>query len=177
MDTNVVLTIAQIISVAVVPFIVWLIGVKHQDRKSKKEAQLRLFLVLMANRQKNPISQEWVDALNTIDVVFQDNRKVRLAWRDYLDSLNQKSAHFENQNSYKLDLLSEMAEALGYQELKQTEIDRFYNPVYFSSQQSRQDILYSETLRVLMHSKSNSEPFTEDEFDAHKQKVLGDREL
>ena len=62
-------------------------------------------------------------------VVFQDNKRVRHAWRDYLDSLNQKSAHFDNQNSYKLDLLSEMAEALGYKQLKQTEIDRFYSPI------------------------------------------------
>ena len=103
MDTNLILTIAQIVSVAIVPIIVWYIGVRYQDRKSKREAQLRLFLVLMANRQKNPISQEWVDALNSIDVVFQNNKRVRLAWRDYLDSLNQKSAHFGNQNSYKLD--------------------------------------------------------------------------
>ena len=171
------LTIVQIVSVAIVPFIVWFIGVKHQDRKSKKEAQMRLFLILMANRQKNPISQEWVDALNTIDVVFQDNKRVRNAWRDYLDSLNQKSAHFDNQNSYKLDLLSEMAEALGYQQLKQTEIDRFYSPMYFSSQQSRQEILYNESLRVLMHSKSEAESFTEEEFNSRRQKILGDQEL
>ena len=177
MDTSLMLTIVQIVSVAIVPFIVWFIGVKHQDRKSKKEAQMRLFLILMANRQKNPISQEWVDALNTIDVVFQDNKRVRNAWRDYLDSLNQKSAHFDNQNSYKLDLLSEMAEALGYQQLKQTEIDRFYSPMYFSSQQSRQEILYNESLRVLMHSKSEAESFTEEEFNSRRQKILGDQEL
>ena len=70
MDTNLIPAIAQVVSVAFIPLIVWFIGVKHQDRKSKKEAQLRLFLILMANRQKTPISQEWVDALNSIDVVF-----------------------------------------------------------------------------------------------------------
>ena len=150
LDTNLVLSIVQIASVAIVPIVVWLIGVKYQDRKAKKQAQLELFLTLMANRKKNPISEEWVDALNTIDVVFQENRRVRNAWRDYLDSLNQKSAHFENQNSYKLDLLSEMAESLGYKQLKQTEIDRFYSPVYFGSQLSRQDLLFSEVLGLLL---------------------------
>lgn len=174
MDTNLILAIAQVLSVAIVPIIVWFIGVKYQNRKSKKEAQLRLFLVLMANRQKTPIAQEWVDALNSIDVVFQDNKKVRLAWRDYLDSLNQKSAHFENQNSYKLDLLSEMAEALGYKQLKQTEIDRFYSPMYFSSQQSRQEILYNETLRVLMRSKSEAESLSDEEYAERKRRILGD---
>lgn len=174
MDTNLILTIVQIVSVAVIPIVVWFLGVRYQDRKTKKDAQLKLFLTLMANRQKNPISQEWVDALNSIDVVFQEDMKVRTAWRDYLDSLNQKSAHFENQNSYKLDLLSEMAESLGYKQLKQTEIDRFYSPVYFGSQLSRQDLLFSEFLRVLMHSKSEAESFTEEEFEAHRIELSGD---
>lgn len=174
MDTNIILAIAQIVAVSVVPIIVWFMGIRYQDYKSKRQAQLDLFLTLMANRQKNPISEKWVDALNSIDVVFQNNRKVRSAWRNYLDSLNQKSAHFDNQNAYKLDLLSEMAESLGYKQLKQTEIDRFYSPVYFGSKQSRQEILFSEQLRVLMHSKSGSESFTEEEFEKHRNELLGE---
>lgn len=47
-----------------------------------------------------------------------------------------------------------MAMALGYKNLKQTEIDRFYSPKYFGSQMSRQEILFQENLRVLMHSKT-----------------------
>ena len=174
MDTNVILTVVQIISVAIVPIIVWALGVRYQNRKSKRQAQLDLFLTLMANRQKNPISREWLDALNSIDVVFQDNKKVRAAWRDYLDSLDQKSAHFDNSNSYKLDLLSEMAESLGYKQLKQTEIDRFYIPVYFGSKQSQQEILFNEQLRVLMHSKSTSESFTDGEYEENRKKLFGD---
>lgn len=75
MDISLILTIVQIVSVAIVPFIVWYIGVKFQDRKTNKEAQLNFFLTLMANRQKNPISEEWVDSFNSIDVVFQDIEK------------------------------------------------------------------------------------------------------
>ena len=174
MDTNVILSVVQVVAVAIVPLIVWLVGVKYQDRKTRKQAQLDLFLTLMANRQKNPISEAWVDALNSIDVVFQDNQKVRNAWRDYLDSLNQKSAHFDNQNSYKLDLLSEIAESLGYKQLKQTEIDRFYSPYYFGSQQSRQEILFNETLRVLMRSKSQAESLSDDEYEKHRRELLGE---
>lgn len=173
MDNSLILAIAQVISVAVIPIIVWLLGISYQNRKTKKDAQLRLFLTLMANRQKNPISEAWVDALNSIDVVFQNDKKVRAAWREYLDSLDQKSAHFENQNSYKLDLLSEMAESLGYKQLKQTEIDRFYNPVYFGSQLTRQDVLFKEFLRVLMHSKSGSESFSDAEYKKHEEELLG----
>ena len=86
MDNNMIqimIGIAQIIAVAVIPIIVWVLGIKYQDRKAKKDAQLRVFLTLMADRKSNPITKEWVDALNIIDVVFQDNKEVRHACRGY----------------------------------------------------------------------------------------------
>lgn len=169
---QIIIGIGQIVAVAIIPIIVWFVGIKYQDRKARKDAQLRLFLTLMADRQSNPITKEWVDALNTIDVVFQDNQKVRNAWRDYLDSLNEKSPHFETSNSFRLDLLSEMAMALGYKNLKQTEIDRFYSPKYFGSQMSRQEILFQENLRVLMRSKSCAESYSDEEYIKHKNKII-----
>ena len=174
--------IGQILAVAVIPIIIWFGGIKYQNRKAKRDAQLQLFLTLMANRKANPITREWVDALNTIDVVFQENHKVRHAWREYLDSLNAQSPHFQNNNAFLLDLLSdnaflldllsEMALALGYKNLKQTEIDRFYSPTYFGSQMSRQEILFQENLRVLMHSKSASESFTDEEYEKHHSELM-----
>ena len=169
---QIIIGIGQILAVALIPIIVWVLGIKYQDRKAKKDAQLRLFLALMADRKSNPITKEWVDALNTIDVVFQDNNKVRHAWREYLDSLNDKSPHFESSNSFRLDLLSEMAMALGYKNLKQTEIDRFYSPKYFGSQMSRQEILFQENLRVLMHSKNCAEGFSEEDYQKHSDELL-----
>lgn len=164
--------IGQIIAVAIIPIIVWFIGVKYQNRKAKKDAQMSLFLTLMANRKSNPITKEWVDALNTIDVVFQENNGVRHAWREYLDSLNEKSPHFQNNNAFLLDLLSEMAMSLGYKNLKQTEIDRFYSPKYFGSQMSRQEIMFQEYLRVLMHSRNFSEGFSEEEYQSHYDNLI-----
>ena len=166
MDTNLILAIAQVVAVAIVPLIVWWIGVKWQSSKAKDDAKLNLFLALMANRKATP-NKEWVDALNTIDIVFQDNKKVRKAWREYYDSSDPASQYYKDTNAFKLDLLSEMANALGYKDLKQTEIDRFYLPTYFSQLQQTQSLLAKESLRVLSHSKSNSEPFTEEEYKNH----------
>lgn len=164
MDTNLILTIVQVVAVSVVPIIVWLMGIKYQDRKAKKDAQLNVFLTLMANRKSNPITKEWVDSLNIIDVVFQDDKKVRQAWKEYFDSLNNKSPHFDSNNSYMLDLLSEMALSLGYKDLKQTEIDTFYNPQLFLDQNKLQNQLLTENLRVLQRSKSCAESFTDEEY-------------
>ena len=171
-NIQIMIGIGQIIAVAVIPIIVWVLGIKYQDRKAKKDAQLRVFLTLMSDRRSNPITKEWVDALNIIDVVFQDNVKVRHAWREYLDSLNDKSPQFESSNSFKLDLLSEMAMALGYKNLKQTEIDRFYSPKFFGSQMSRQEIIFQENLRVLMRSKSFAEGFSEEEYKEHYDQLM-----
>ena len=62
-------------------------------------------MVLMAKRHSNPPPIEFVDALNKIDVVFQNNAKIRNAWKDYLESLYEKNHKYPNSNSYLLDLL------------------------------------------------------------------------
>lgn len=128
-----------------------------------------LFLSLMAHRKKNPISMELVDSLNKIDVVFQDCKQVRAAWRAYLDSLHPNSQHFDNTNSFQLDLLSEIANELGYKNLKQTELDRFYSPQGHGTQAQIHDLFWRENIRVLMRTKSQGIAFTDEEFEAHKK--------
>lgn len=171
MNWEMIIGIGQIVAVAIIPVIVWFLGVKYQDRKAKRDAQEKVFFTLMADRGTNPITKEWVDALNVIDIVFQDNKNVRSAWKEYLTSLNEKSPHFDTQNSFKLDLLSEMAMALGYKNLKQTEIDRFYSPKYFGSQMSRQEFLFQENMRILTNSKSFAETFTKEEYNANQDSL------
>ena len=164
MDTNIILAIAQIVSVSVIPLIVWKLGNLYQEHKAKKDAQLNVFLTLMANRKASPITKEWVNSLNVIDVVFQDDKKVREAWKAYHDSLNNKSPHFDSNNSYMLDLLSEMALSLGYKDLKQTEIDSFYSPQQFVDQNKMQNELLMENLRILRHSKNLAEAYSDEEY-------------
>lgn len=172
MDTSIILSICQIVAVAIVPFVVWILGNLWQRKKSKEDAKMSLFLTLMANRKSVVITKEWVDALNQIDVVFQDDKKVRKAWREYFDSLDEKSQYNKDRESFLLDLLSEMANALGYKDLRQTEIARFYNPQAFSNQQQTVTLLNNELIRVLSHSKNNAEGFTDEEYTKHMQEVL-----
>lgn len=171
MDTNLWLTIAQIISVAVIPIIVWWMGVRWNQRIAKENAKRELFFTLMANRKSLLISKEWVDALNKIDVVFQDDKKVRRAWREYFDSLDENSQYNKDRESFLLDLLSEMANSLGYKDLKQTEISRFYNPQAFSNQQQIASVINNELIRVLSRSKSYAEGYTEEEYKSHKKEL------
>ena len=81
---QIIIGIGQIIAVAIIPIIVWVLGIKYQNRKAKKDAQLRVFLTLMADRKSTPITKEWVDALNTKEVELEEIKKDSLAWREYL---------------------------------------------------------------------------------------------
>ena len=38
---QIIIGIGQIIAVAIIPIIVWVLGIKYQNRKAKKDAQLR----------------------------------------------------------------------------------------------------------------------------------------
>lgn len=149
MDTQIILSICQIVAVAAIPLIIWLVGNKQMRKKEKLEAKRELFFTLMKQRKTFFVSKERADALNLIDVVFQDDDKVREAWKNYLSSLNPNSAEFQNNNAYLLDLLSEMAQSLGYKQLKQTEIDRFYEPQTFIDDKNNERLALVETIKAM----------------------------
>ena len=157
MDTQIVLSICQIIAVAAIPLIIWLVGNKQMRKKEKLDAKRDLFFTLMKQRKTSYTIKERADALNLIDVVFQDDDKVREAWKNYLNSLNRNSADFSNSNAYLLDLLSEMALTLGYKKLKQTEIDRFYEPQGIVDDNKNERIALEEAIKVMRLFTSQSE--------------------
>lgn len=154
---------AEIIAIVLAPLVTWGITIMYQNRSEKRKAKQDLFLTLMANRKKFPPPYEYLDALNSIDVVFQNNKKVRAAWRAYHDSLHPNSQHSQNTNSFLLDLLTEIAQVLGYKNLKQTEIDRFYSPQYYGNMLENQARISQELSRVLFFSKNFAEGYTDEE--------------
>lgn len=163
-------------SVTLIPFTIWWLGIKFQDRKTKRDAKLNLFFTLMANRAVSPVNREWVDSLNLIDIVYQSNKKVRAAWAAYYDALHPRSQHFDNIDAFKLDLLSEMANDLGYKDLKQTEIGKVYSPQAFRNKSDWDEKLQGEIYRVLSASKSFSQSFTDDELNNNAQNEEQDLE-
>ena len=55
---------------------------------------------------------------------------------------------------FALNCLSEIAIALGYRRLKQTDIDRYYAPQVLSDQATMQGDIQKEFLQVLRDTKS-----------------------
>jgi hypothetical protein len=159
----------EIVAVLLSPLIAWVVTIWYQNRSEKRKAKRDLFLVLMAKRKTYPPPMEFVDALNKIEVVFQDNKKVRQSARDYISSLTEDGISSGLSNSMLLDMLSDMANVLGYKDLRQTQIDRFYSPNYLSNQQSNQDTFWQEYIRILFYSKSLAEGFSPQEMERRRK--------
>ncbi|MCU0351744.1 MAG: hypothetical protein MUF43_13105 [Flavobacterium sp.] len=111
------------------------IGRQLNDDQNKDAAKRELFLTLFAYRG-SPVHYEFVNALNKIDIVFQDEQPVLVAWNKYYDSLGQKNLTNQEEvwNILRVDLLSEMATSLGYNKLKQVDIMKNYYPVGHDNQ-------------------------------------------
>lgn len=110
---QIIIGIGQIIAVAIIPIIVWVLGIKYQNRKAKR-CSIKSLPYTNGRSKINPNNKRMGWCLKYNRCSISGKQKVRHAWREYLDSLNEKSPHFDSSNSFRLDLLSEMAVSLGY---------------------------------------------------------------
>ena len=125
----------EIIALLLSPVIAVVITLWWQGRKEKRDAKIRLFATLMAFRRSYPVSYEWANALNLIDVIFFDSPKVLDHWHKYYDNLQDPgNPALQSRTHIYLELMSEMAKELGFRNLQQTDIDKFYVPAVHGNQ-------------------------------------------
>lgn len=141
--------IINIIAIILGPIIAVIITLAYQRHKENRDSKHRLFLTLMAHRRSFPPTFAWVESLNLIDVVFADHPKVVELWHDYYDLLHQDSKDYTKREHKYLELLSAMAKVLGYKNLQQTDIDKFYTPTAHGDQATLNHKVQIELLRVL----------------------------
>jgi hypothetical protein len=105
------------------------IGRNLDNEQNKYNAKKDLFLMLFSYRG-NPTHYDFVNGLNQIDIVFEDEEKVLIAWEKLYESLGNPSQNnvIQTWDLLRTELLSEMAQSLGYKKLKQTAIQRNYSP-------------------------------------------------
>lgn len=145
--------ILQVIALLLSPVTAVCVTLWWQHRKEKRDAKVRLFTTLMAFRKSYPLSYEWANALNLIDVVFEDSPTVLDRWHKYYDNLQDPSGpSMAARNSKYLELMSEMAKELGYKKLQQTDIDKFYIAQAHGVQADLNAECQIEWLRVLKNT-------------------------
>ncbi len=139
----------NILAVIIGPIVAIVITLWYQSRKEKRDIKQRIFLTLMAHRRSNPPHPALVEVLNTLDVVFEDKLKVVQLWHEYYDLTCAVPLNEPLLEHKYIDLLSEIAHSLGYTKLKQTDIEKFYNPRGIADQYTLQNKIQQELLRVL----------------------------
>ncbi len=142
----------NIIAVIVGPIVAVIITLWYQSREEKRNDKYRLFTILMAHRKSNPPTFDLVQGLNLIDLVFADHREIVDLWHQYFELLCQDPVNWQIAGAKYLDLLAAMGKVLGYKDLKQTDISRFYSPVAHGNQAELNYNTQIELLRVLKNT-------------------------
>jgi len=136
------------------PIIAVAVTLWYQDRKDKRQVKKDIFFALMRNRNSIFIPKEYVDALNSIDYIFQDDEKVKDFWAQLYNNYNSKNPDLQQRIHLQIELLSEIAKHLGYSKLTQMQIDKYYTPQLHGDEADRNKQVSDELLRVLKASEN-----------------------
>ncbi len=110
--------VVNIIALITIPIISVLIGQWLQIRSEKRKDKMQIFKVLMTSRIYGWTTDS-VHALNIIDIVFADDRRVREAWKDLFDKYcvsNPDQQHLIKVQQAQYKLIEEIAKSLGYKD-------------------------------------------------------------
>ncbi len=103
------------------------ITILYQKFSGEKAVKRKVFEIAVSYRFC--ISEEEnVKSLNSIDVVFHKNQKVRQAWKSYMDEADKPSSNPQQLNDRYIKLLEEMALACGYKDIRWDDLKRYYYP-------------------------------------------------
>ena len=115
METKDILNIAAIV---IIPIVAVLIGQWLQNRSEIRKDKMQIFKVLMTSRIYGWTPGS-VDALNIIDIVYSDDKRVRDAWKDLNDKYrvtNPDQQHLKKIEQAQYKLLEAIASSLGYKD-------------------------------------------------------------
>jgi len=108
--------IINIVAIILSPILAVIITQRLQNRAKKREDKLNIFKTLMANRNFGWVGRDSVYALNIIDIVFSDSKKVREQWALYYEYMGRPTESISTNTIIikRTELLEAMAEDLGY---------------------------------------------------------------
>lgn len=158
-----------------IPIVAVIIGKWLQDRSEKRKDKMQIFKILMTSRIYG-WTPDSVNALNIIDIVFSDDKKVRVAWKDLYDKYcvtNPDQHQLEKIKNAQYKLLEAMANSLGYKDKITWEtIQNPYMPVgmaqQIEAQRSMQHVYYSAIDGVNRIVQNQEQPSKEDKTDINE---------
>lgn len=113
-----------------------------QKKNQARQAKERIFTILMSKRY-DIASEESVDALNMIDVIFYSSEEVRTVWKEFNDATNMPESPKKAEKilDKHLKLLEAMAKDIGYKKIRWEDIKQYYYPVGLSNRKQDENLL------------------------------------
>lgn len=111
--------ILNIIALILVPIVAVVVGQKLQNRDQKRNDKMQIFKTLMTSRIFG-WTNESVQAMNLIDIVFADDKAVRKQWKVCFDKMcvqNPTETELFKIKTEREKLLETMAKSLGYKDI------------------------------------------------------------
>lgn len=147
-----------------------LITIWWQKQAAKRNSKMKIFETLMSYRYMIT-AKESVHALNSIDVVFYDDKDVRRAYSDFLNETDKKSEMNPNIADKHLKLLEEMAKALNLKNIHWDDIKHSYYPNGLREKIQEEDLLRKFQIQgaanAIEANKQQQNTPTKDQFNQH----------
>ena len=147
----------NILAFILVPILAVVIGQKLQDRAQKRNDKMQIFKTLMTSRIFG-WTNESVQAMNLIDIVFADDEDVRKQWKICFDKMCVEKPTETELSKIKIErekLLETMAKSLGYKDIVTWEsIQNPYIPKGMTELMEQQQA-YQKNQSVIMEQMKN----------------------
>ncbi|HEY2581637.1 MAG TPA: DUF6680 family protein [Mucilaginibacter sp.] len=150
--------IINVLAILFSPLIAVGVTLWYQKRSEIIRTKKDIFFTIMKNRNSIYVPNDYVQALNSIDFIFNDDEKIKNLWAEYYANLNSKNPDFAARGHLYIDLLSAIASHLGYSNLTQTQIDKYYTPQLHGDEVAMNGEIRAELLRVLKASENYGMP-------------------
>lgn len=139
MEMPIWLQIVSIIAVVSAPLLaVWVANMRAEYAEQRKEKMYILNALMMS--RVNRSSMPYVNALNTIDIVFYDSKNVREVAKALIDEYWKEKPDFEVIKNKNLRLIEEIAKELKYGEyINWEQISKPYTPKWFTEELENQE--------------------------------------
>ena len=125
------MTTGEIISICAIvagPSTAMIVSLWVNRVRERRNAKVRILLTLMQTRTAIPQPTSFIDALNSIDIVFHKDKTVMLARNEFFNIWRNNN---RDENEYKnrlRDLLDAMTKSLGYKNVKPSDLDSLFTP-------------------------------------------------
>lgn len=144
-----------------------LVTIWWQRKSAIQNNKMKIFETLMSYRYMI-VADESVHALNSIDVVFYNDKAVRRAYSDFLNETDKKPEMNPNIGDKHLKLLEEMAKSLKLDNIHWDDIKHPYYPDGLRQKTQEEDLLrkcqIQSAINAIEDNKAQQNTPTQDQF-------------